>query len=553
MIKKWTYETCLKLAKECTSKSEFCKRNSGAYQVAWKNGWLKDYTWFKYPTPYNKKWTYEVCREEAQKYRTSSEFLSNNKGAYKAAIKNGWIYEWFTLRKPRNYWHKETCFQEAQKYRTKGEFSKKSPSAYNAARENGWLNNYDFFEETSKTPKKPNGYWDCYETCFQEAQKYKTKRDFYNGNHSAYRAAIKNKWIDTWFENLIKGSGFWNRERCYEVAKECKSRSEFKEKYSRAYAVAYQNGYIDEYTWFKRRIHTDDEYLIYTYEDKDNKTVYVGLTLMNRLSLRHSEHKHDNDVVTNYFESINKNLPDPIIKINHLTQTDAQYYENLYAKEYESNGWRLLNISKMGVGFSSVGGGNIIWEYDNTKKEAEKYKTRNEFRKKCGGAYSAAKRNGWLNEWFGKYEAKPTGYWTKEKCLEEGKKYRTRSEFAEKCSSAYNVARENGWLEDINFVKLKKPVRYWTYDRCKEEAAKYRIQYDFKKNCSAAFNVAYKNGWLKDYNFEEGKKTNGYWKDYEHCKEAASKCRTRKEFGNKNGAAYDWSRKNGWINEFFPR
>ena len=42
----WTYEACYKLAKQCNKKSEMKNKNIRAYQVALKNDWFSDYTWF---------------------------------------------------------------------------------------------------------------------------------------------------------------------------------------------------------------------------------------------------------------------------------------------------------------------------------------------------------------------------------------------------------------------------------------------------------------------------------------------------------------------------
>ena len=42
----WTKESCLELAKNCNSKSEFKRKSGSAYSVARKRGWLKEYTWF---------------------------------------------------------------------------------------------------------------------------------------------------------------------------------------------------------------------------------------------------------------------------------------------------------------------------------------------------------------------------------------------------------------------------------------------------------------------------------------------------------------------------
>lgn len=49
------------------------------------------------------------------------------------------------------------------------------------------------------------------------------------------------------------------------------------------------------------------------------------------------------------------------------------------------------------------------------------------------------------------------------------------------------------------------------------------------------------------------KKPNGYWHNKKHCHGAASKCKTRMEFKINYSSAYENSRKNGWLDEFFPK
>ena len=175
--------------------------NSGkAYQVARKNGWLDDYNWFEKPAVHIKKWNYETCYIEARKYHSRTEFSQNN------------------------------------------------PGAYDAARRNGWLNEYTFFE----TKRKPKVYWNR-ETCFDEAKKYKSRIEFKENNSSAYRAALKNGWLDdyTWFEIKHKSKDYWNKETCYVEAKKYKSKKEFHDKCRLAYESAKTNGWLDDYTWLK--------------------------------------------------------------------------------------------------------------------------------------------------------------------------------------------------------------------------------------------------------------------------------------------------------------
>ena len=68
-------------------------------------------------------------------------------------------------------WTKETCFEEAQKYKTRIEFQIYNATAYHKARINNWLNDYIWFIP------KPNIKWSK-ETCLEESKKYKTISDF---------------------------------------------------------------------------------------------------------------------------------------------------------------------------------------------------------------------------------------------------------------------------------------------------------------------------------------------------------------------------------------
>ena len=99
------------------------------------------------------------------------------------------------------------------------------------------------------------------------------------------------------------------------------------------------------------------------------------------------------------------------------------------------------------------------WNHDTCLEEARKYKSRNEFQKKCKGAYLAALRHGWLDDctWF---EPKLQN-WNHDTCLEEARKYKSRKEFSNKCSGAYQAARRNGWLDDCDWLETKY--------RCKED------------------------------------------------------------------------------------
>lgn len=54
----------------------------------------------------------------------------------------------------KRYWTYERCYEEALKYNSRTTFQKGNHSAYTVARLNGWLDDYKWFDEPDKTPKK---------------------------------------------------------------------------------------------------------------------------------------------------------------------------------------------------------------------------------------------------------------------------------------------------------------------------------------------------------------------------------------------------------------
>ena len=226
----------------------------------------------------------------------------------------------------------------------------------------------------------------------------------------------------------------------------------------------------------------DKSFLIYAYEDPDNKIAYVGLTV--DLKNRHSKHKcgcvrhgvRKLDVVGKYFQTIGKPLPNPIIKIEDLySPENAQYYENWYRELYEINGWTILNIAKTGIGKSSIGGSHRKWTEKTIKDEIKRLncKSRGDLQHKNSSAYSAALELGIIEKLFPETIFKEMGYW---KILEnhikekEDKKCQYRIDYKNRCQAAYSRAIEYGFL-GILFPELKS--RNWS-DETRQRISKSR-------------------------------------------------------------------------------
>ncbi len=261
---KWTYETCFEEAKKYSSRKEFQKGNVSAYTRALQYKWLDDYFWFEKAKTGKIRWTQIRCYEEARKYLFREDFRKSSAVAYNKSVKRGWIndYTWLTKRpkkiRPTQselYWTKERCYEEAKKYKSRTEFqyAKGANSAYKISVKNGWIDDYDWM----KLKDKPDGYWNDYENCYEEAKKYKTRSEFQSakGSSRAYRSAIENGWIDDyyWMPLKSKPRGYWTEERCMEESKKYKTPTDFRKGSASAYSISLRNGWYKNYTWLNSR------------------------------------------------------------------------------------------------------------------------------------------------------------------------------------------------------------------------------------------------------------------------------------------------------------
>ena len=292
------------------------------------------------------------------------------------------------------------------------------------------------------------------------------------------------------------------------------------------------------------------------------------------------------------------------------------------------------------------------WTKERCKEEALKYKYRKDFQVGSKCAYMRSYNNNWLDEICTHMivNGNPNGYWTKEKCQEEALKYKSRSDFQRGSGSAYTKSSICGWMDEIcshmvvfgnkfkrcvyaiefsdnhayvgltyncenrfknhvkddiynkggvlNHVKItgitpkiKQLTDYietndaskleeiwkkkyendgwvmlnkikcggiggnsksiWTKEKCQEEALKYKNKKEFYKNSPACWLIAYRNNWLNDlYSHMIFKKRNnkGYWTK-EKCQKEALKYKSRWEFEKNSPGAYGAARRNKWINE----
>lgn len=286
-----------------------------------------------------------------------------------------------------------------------------------------------------------------------EAAKYSSITEFAKGSRGAYKSALKNNWLDEFFPER-KCKKPYTFEEFVEKQKEVNVKVRFKEKYPSLYLRARENKWLEKVKWEKptpKQFADRDDYVIYVYEDKDNKVVYVGLSF--EVDKRHKRHasgqvkkgKRIYDVVYKYF---NGDLPNYVVRMDNLNAMDATYYEDWYKRVYKNSGWTVLNIAPTGEGVSSIGGNGGKWtDFEAVRQESLKYKSKSEFSKGNPSAYAAALRYGWIDK-LGFTEKKRAAY-TKNDCIQIAKQFCSMAELRKHNKSVYNKIEKMGWKSEI--------------------------------------------------------------------------------------------------------
>ena len=252
----WTFEEVKELSDNYDTVLDFLNHEKQAYISARRNGWLS----MLFPerkTPKTRGYwnVKENVKKEAEKYSTPTEMYKKNGPAYRSALRNKWIDDFFPLKNkqqggPPNVWFEDNTRELASKYRTISDFSKHERGAYLAAVRNKWID--DFFP-INKRHSRPHNYWNDKGNLKKEADKYSSPFDMEKNNKTAYRAAIRNKWIDDFFPNKIR-SRKWTKEEASDVSKEYINRSHFHIGNTSAYNAAYKNGWLDDFFPKKKNI-----------------------------------------------------------------------------------------------------------------------------------------------------------------------------------------------------------------------------------------------------------------------------------------------------------
>ncbi len=448
----WTKERVFEEARKYTTKHLFDRGCRGAYGAAERNGWFKEMTWFEQPNRNKPRvWSKDAVFELAKQFETKIAFRKANKGAYNVAWRNGWLEEmnWLdaSVREP---YTKEEVLSIARQYITKIDFRRAVPNVYNIAQKKGWLEDVTWFVTSPKYDKHNYSIYVYTEeenkvayvglTVDKKRRHYNHSTGYDKGGKvikspvyryfqtlgksvpnpiyleeklTANEAREKeDEWVKIYRERgyslLNKGktgagigalgsaSFKWTKPKVFEEAKKYLSRSEFARKSGSAYAVACRRGWIEQMTWMKEK-------------------------------WSHPSPKWTKDAV---FE-------------------ESKKYSN--RREFEIKG-KAAYTKALQLGWLDnmpwLKSKRRTWSKEEVFEESKKYSSKFAFSKGAPGAYGIARREKWLGEmpWLVK---RVHNVWSKEEVFEESKKYGSRTSFAKGNETAYRIALRKGWLNEF--------------------------------------------------------------------------------------------------------
>ena len=536
--RKWTKEKCFEEALKFQYRSELLKAAPGCYEALVKYKALDD-ACAHMIVLWEKKWDAKTALEEVHKYKTLREAKNKAASAYNACVRLGLI-EVLETTPHRSAWTKNECQAVALKYKTRSEFAKNDGGAYNAAFKKKWL-------EDICSHMTYGAMW----LGVQYIHRYLLSRDIKYIAEKKFKDSfeISRYSFDFYLptENIIiehHGTqhliGWYGKGHRGDDLAAIQRRDEFKRQWAKSKEIFY----IEIGEW---------EY----------KTEKDLIALLDTQIKKHTE--GFNPSIRPLTDAENTKIASRIKWTKEACQFEALRYQtrvdfftqslSAYSAAHK-RGW----LDEICGHMTLQRNPNDTWK---TKEacfaEAKKYRSKTKFLKEASGCAWACRVNGWYAaatahmENGRKESIEKNRKWTKEVCANAAKEFSSRSAFAKGAASAYSAARKNGWLDEVCFhMNLLIEHGKWSdINACRSQALKYQTKTIFSKRAPGAYASALKNGWLNEICTHMPSIPD--WSDKDVVAKEAARYEKRSQFEKGSSGAYNVARKNRWLDEFFGK
>ena len=309
---------------------------------------------------------------------------------------------------------------------------------------------------TERGETSPQGCQKCWQESSRWTEKelaevalqYKTRIEFQRQGKGAYLSALRKGILDdicSHMERQLKPHGYWTLERCKKEAKKYDARGKFMRGSASAYNVVLRNKWLEEVCAHMEKGADGYHYMVYGIINKRLNKAYVGVTKQH-FNERMKMHKKGGSTRAAEIAQLKDT---EFIELTNYTflSNELKEAERSWGIEMSNRGYEVLNKS---ANYGSVGTSTRIHTDESIAAEAQKCKTRLEFKEKYPREYDAAVHHRILDKVCSHMRGiKPKNYWTKERCIEYAKTCENWDEFSSSKNGAYRAARNNGWTEEV--------------------------------------------------------------------------------------------------------
>lgn len=187
---------------------------------------------------------------------------------------------------------------------------------------------------------------------------------------------------------------------------------------------------------------------------------------------------------------------------------------------------------------------------EHCKLVAQKCSTHQELRKKYPAMIRAARRKGWYND-ITAHMPPIIKSVTKEECLKTALQYTNRGEFRNGSPKEYGASCKHGWLDEVcshMSGNIKRRAGYWdNIEHCKQTALLFNSCEQLKRSEKGCYDSIIRHGWTKECFAHMNIRVKKY--TFKQLKDIANKYKTFAEFRKNDIGAYEGARTRGILEE----
>jgi hypothetical protein len=412
-------ENCRKYIELCDNNlSVFHEKYSRGYKSLRDNGWLDEFFPDRRKFNFWKTQTKSQIFEKSKEYKNQTEFHSHCKDAYDISKENGWLEEFYNVRRVLSY---EKCQEIVSMYNTYSELYQSDPAIINKISSKGWE---DLLSHWEIPHSKKNPKW-TYEKCKEEISKLTYLNELQG---TSLLGALKNNgWYDELTINLIRQNLKPISDDDIKIeALKYNTRAEFQKNSNSHYSAALRKGIVDEVCLHMGKPLNQKQY---------TKEEILESAL---------KYENQRDWISNEPSVFN----------------GASHYRRTGSSDEDKEFW-LSCINHMEYVFKPNG----YWTYEKCEEITKNYSIHSEFCKDYPNVYSIIHKYNWVELLSHMQHITINGnvrqfyenFDTIEKCTEEALKYKTRSEMCKNSNYAYSVILKNNW-DKICFAHMKRQM-----------------------------------------------------------------------------------------------